>query len=277
MKKLVYLFIAILSVGIISCESEYDDGLDVSSVHPAYIYLSNTADKIATETKSLSVSITRVIPIYEDVTVSYEISGEGFSSFSGETVFPKTTGQSGTNTHTFTIDIPAAIVPGGEVSTDGTFTLVSCEAASGTEVAAGLKGKDVSFNMTINKYVPLDRTPFLGEAMENDGMDDYPVTINADPDDEFGFIITGGNWGPGASYKVSFNTITNETLVSTQYIGVNYFAPGLSSDYDAIYYAPGSENGTFDISNGSFTVVVNMGLPNYPYDFGEYTLSYSKE
>jgi hypothetical protein len=276
MKKLIYLLIAVLSVGLFSCESDYDQGLVASDTYPAYVYLSSTASKVATETKTSSITVTRVIPVYEDVTVNYEISSTGFSTITGSFVFPKTDGISGSNSFSAVVPIPASIVPEGEVSVAATFTLVSCTTSSGKEVVAGLKGKKTSLSMTINKYVPLDRTPFLGAALENDGSADYDVTITADPDNEFGLIITGGNWGPDGVYNVTFNTITNETLVSTQYIGVNYFGAGGSSDYDAVYYAPASPNGSFDTTTGNFTVNVNMSLPNYPYDLGDVLLTYTK-
>lgn len=276
MKKITYIFIAIFFLGIISCESDYDDGLTESTVHPAYIYLSSTAAKVATETKSFSVAITRAIPVYEDVTVNYEVSGDGFATFSGETVFPKSTGQSGSNSYTFNVDVPSTIVPANMTSVPAIFKLISCETSSGKEVAAGLNGATTTFNLTINKYVPLNRMLFLGAYTENDGADSYQVTVSEDPADEFGFIITGGYWGTSASYKVTFNTITNQTMISNQYVGANYFGSGTSSTYDAVYYSPASPNGSFNTTTGSFTVNVNMNLPNYPYDLGDVLLSYAK-
>ena len=281
MKKLIYLFIAVLSVGLFSCESDYDQGLVASATHPAYVYLSSTDAKVATETKTSSISITRAIPLYEDVTVNYEITGADISTISGSFIFPKTTGSSGSNSFDASVVIPASVVPDGEVSVDATFTLISVETTSGKEVVAGLEGAKTSLDLTINKYVPLDRTPFLGAATENDGSDDYDVTITADQDDEFGFIITGGNWGSNAVYKVTFNTITNETLVSNQYV-VDYDSreQGDPSSAWAIYYAPTTPTGSFDTETGSFTVNTNMSLPYYDdgngYDFGDVLLTYTK-
>lgn len=277
MKKLIYLLIAVLSVGLYSCESDYDQGLVASGTHPAYVYLSSTAAMVATETKTASISVRRIIPVYEDVTVNYEITGDGISTISGSFVFPKEDGQSGSNSYTADVQLPAAIVPEGEVSASATFKLISCTTSSGKEVVAGLDGASTSLSMTINKYVALDRTPFLGAFTENDGSADYDVTITEDPNDEFGLIITGGNWGPDAVYKVKFNTITTETLVSDQYIGVNYFGSGGAGDYDAVYYSPMDTNGSFDTATGNFTVNVNMNLPNYPYDLGDVPLTYTKK
>lgn len=278
MKKLIYLLIAVLSVGLYSCESDYDQGLVASGTHPAYIYLSSTAPMVATETKTASISVRRIIPVYEDVTVNYEITGDGISTISGSFVFPKTDGQPGSNSYTADVQLPASVVPEGEVSADATFTLLSCTTSSGKEVVAGLDGAKTSLNMTINKYVPLDRAPFLGAFTENDGSDDYDVTITEDPNDEFGLIITGGNWGPSAIYKVAFNTITSETLVSTQYV-VDYSSGerGDANGTYAVYYAPTTPVGSFDTSTGNFTVNVNMSLPNYPYNFGDVLLTYTKK
>ena len=140
------------------------------------------------------------------------------------------------------------------------------------QYADGKKQATVSFS----KYVPLDRAPFLGSYLEFDGDDYYDVTITADPTDEFGLIVTGGNWGETASYKVRFNTNTRITIVDRQFIGVNY--PGIGGAAGQVYYGPVSgKNGTFNPSTGVFSVWINMSLPNYPYNFGNYELSYTKK
>ena len=283
MKKLIYLLIAVLSVGLFSCESDYDQGLVASDTHPAYVYLSSIENLVATETKTSSITVTRVIPVYEDVTVSYEITSDGFSTISGSFVFPKTTGQTGSNSFSADVTIPASVVPEGEVSVDATFTLLSCTTSSGKEVVIGLEGAKASRPLTINKYVPLDRAPFLGTFNEHDVYDDgtiedYTVTITADPNNEFGLIISE-TWGVDASYNVIFNTITNETLVSPQFI-TNYFggSEGVGPDnYDALYYIPLDSNGSFDTATGSFTVKVNMKLPNYPTTLGDVVITYTKQ
>lgn len=130
--------------------------------------------------------------------------------------------------------------------------------------------------VSFSKYIPLDRTPFLGEFTEFDGDGEYDVVITADPTDEFGLIVTGGNWGPSASYKVRFNTNKKITIVEKQFIGVNY--PGINGTTGQVYYSPATNNkqGSYDAVAKEFSVFVNMSLPNYPYNLGNFELDYYK-
>jgi hypothetical protein len=140
------------------------------------------------------------------------------------------------------------------------------------QYGGGIKKANISFS----KYIPLDRAPFLGSYLELDGEDEYPVTITADPADEFTLIVSGGNWGSGASYKVRFNTNTRITIVDNQFLGVNY--PGIGGAAGQVFYRPiAGKNGTFNTTTGEFSVWVNMILPNYPYNFGNYELLYVKD
>jgi hypothetical protein len=134
-----------------------------------------------------------------------------------------------------------------------------------------------STTISFSKYIPLDRAPFLGAFTEYDGYDYYDVTIEEDPDDEFGLIINGGNWGPSGKYKVIFNTNMQITIVHEQFINVTY--PGEPSPDGDVYYLPASDGsyGSYDTATGAFTVVVNMYLPYYDYSFGDYELEYVKK
>ena len=278
MKTLQYILIFIMTLPLMfSCESEYDKGIDSLGTVPAYISLSSTSTQLTTETKSFIVSVRKEMAIYEDVTIHYSVSGETFSTISGTAVYPANKGEKGEDYFIFTVDLVANMVTGTDVSTTGTFSLDTCTTASGKIVTGGLQGTDKTLPLIINKYVPLDRSLFLGSYLENDGSDDYAVTIAEDPENEFGLVITGGNWADDAYYTVVFNTITGETVVSDQYIHTNY--SGYPEDTYQVFYSPASDGstGTFDLNTGNFSVMINMNMPNYPYDFGDYELTYTKQ
>ncbi len=281
MKKIKYIILFLAGFTFFSCEVEYDLEIDMSDTANAFLVITNDAATVS-ETKSIELNLKTYIPYWEDVTINWTVSGSGFTSFSGSGVWPKMTGETGSSTNSIVVDIPATVVPTGELSTEGVLTF-ECTTASGKVIEAGQNGDKGDLAITINKYIPLDRSVFIGTHTENDTSDDYTgVVVKEDPDDEFGFIIETKTWGSGGSYKVVFNTVTEKVSCLSQYIGMDYpGVPGSNpTNKNAIWFSPATDAsmvGSFDISTGNFTVPVNMALKYYPHNFGDNMFTYTKD
>ena len=281
MKKIKYILIFMIALGMYSCEPEYVLEIDMSDVANSYLTVNNSSDVVVSESKTFNLYIRTYEPIWEDVTINWTISGDGFNSFSGTGVFRASTGAIGTYSDTVFIELPTVVLEGTALSADGILTF-TCTTSSGKEIDAGYNGEDNELGITINKYIALDRSVFIGSYTESDGVDDYSgVLITEDPDDEFGLIIATQYWGDGGSYKVAFNTVAENVALAAQYIGLNYWDGPSDDDVDAgaIWYSPASDGslGSYDTATGNFTVSMDQSLPNYPYPFGDFLMTYTKE
>lgn len=271
MKKYIYLLLFLFAFGTYSCETEYDLEVDMSDTVPAYITIDNSDSVTVSETKTFTLNLRTFIPVWEDIMIDWTIAGEGITAFSGTHTFPKMDGSEKSSYSEFEIDVPGGLVPEGSLSAAAALTY-TCSTASGKEVRAGHNGDGGELGVTINKYIALDRSNFVGLYTEDDGTGPYPSTVvSEDPDDEFGLIIGTQVWGAGASYKVQFNTITSEVSFSAQSIGADYDV-GLP-----VWYEPAQPLGTFDPATGNFTVNVEQTLPDYPHSFGASIITYVKE
>ncbi len=285
MRKLNILYLFIIGCLLfVSCDNDYDLEVDMSNTEEAFL-LTTSDDVTVSETKSFDLDLKTYIPLWEDITVNWVISGDGFNSFSGSSVFPKMVGDTGDSSASIEIVIPASVVPDGELSIDGVLTY-ECTTQSGKIVNAGDNlGERGSIAVTINKYIPLDRSVFVGTYTENDGDGGVytGVVVSEDPDNEFGLIISTKSWGSGAaSYKVVFSTVAEIINCPSQFIGYDYW-DGASTDElssGALWFSNATDEtlvSSFNTTTGSFQVPVNMALKYYPYDFGDYLMSYVKE
>lgn len=279
-----YILVFMIAVGMYSCKQEYPLEVDMSGTENAYLIVNNSADVTVSESKVFNLYLRTFIPLWEDVTVNWTISGDNFDAFSGSGVFKASTGEKGTYGDTIFIELPKTVLKGTDLSAEGTLTF-TCTTSSGKKIDAGYNGTDGDLGVTINKYIPLDRSIFTGLYTEDDGYGPYSdVLVEESPDNEFGLIIHTKTWDDGtnpASYIVTFNTVSGEVNVASQFIGYDYFN-GASTDATAdgaVYLNPASDGstGTFNLSTGYFEVSAETALPNYPYSFGDGTITYVKQ
>ena len=219
----------------------------MSNTENAFLIVNNSGAVTVSETKSFNLYLRTYIPFWEDVNVSWTITGDNLTTISGTGVFRASTGQKGTYRDTIKIDVPSSALTGTALSSDATLTFTATT-ASGKTVDAGYNGDKDELSVTVNKYVPLDRSVFIGLYTEDDGSGPYTnVSVTEDPDDEFSLIIATKIWGDVGSYKVTFNTIDGTVSVSSpQFIGMDY--PGQpstdpNSDYAIWFYPASSCNG----------------------------------